>query len=273
MAKPFVFTLMPFDKSFDDIYKLGIKATCEEAGAYCERVDEQKYQGSILDRIMNQISKADVVIGDMSGKNPNVFFEVGYAKALDKKIILLTSDASDIPFDLRHYSHLIYNNSILKLKENLKGHLEHYLSNLGNSASEMMFGLNFYILGNRLIEEEVTEVTCPGDYRYVPLSVVNVSGKMMPPNSLLLTAKNVETKDTSLLFHEHEEKRHVIDQDGQGSWSINNESPLFNGSTESYTLCRPFPKISESRTVHLSAFTESGKRTYTIKIMTTEKPS
>jgi len=46
---------MPFDRSFDDIYKLGIKATCEDAGAYCERVDEQVYQGSILERIMNQI--------------------------------------------------------------------------------------------------------------------------------------------------------------------------------------------------------------------------
>ena len=115
MAKPFIFTLMPFDQSFDDVYKLGIKDTCEDLGAYCERVDEQIFQGSILDRVMNQISKSDVIIGDMSGRNPNVFFEVGYAKALDKKIVLLTSEASDIPFDLKHYAHVVYDNSILKL--------------------------------------------------------------------------------------------------------------------------------------------------------------
>jgi hypothetical protein len=52
--KPFVFVLMPFQKEFDDIFKLGIKAACNEAGAYAERVDEQIFEGSILERIYNQ---------------------------------------------------------------------------------------------------------------------------------------------------------------------------------------------------------------------------
>ena len=49
--KPFVFVLMPFDAKFDDVYNLGIKAACEEAGAYAERVDEQIFEESILQRI------------------------------------------------------------------------------------------------------------------------------------------------------------------------------------------------------------------------------
>lgn len=51
--KPFVFTLMPFDAKFNDVYKLGIKAAADEAGAYAERVDEQDYSGRITDRICN----------------------------------------------------------------------------------------------------------------------------------------------------------------------------------------------------------------------------
>jgi len=39
--KPFVFVLMPFDNAFTDVYQLGIKAACENAGAYAERLDEQ----------------------------------------------------------------------------------------------------------------------------------------------------------------------------------------------------------------------------------------
>jgi len=39
--KPFVFVLMPFDSSFDDIYKFGIKGAAQDAGAYAERIDEQ----------------------------------------------------------------------------------------------------------------------------------------------------------------------------------------------------------------------------------------
>jgi hypothetical protein len=61
---------MPFDKSFDDIYKFGIKAACEEAGAYCERVDEQIFLESMLERIYNQIAKADIIVADMTGRNP-----------------------------------------------------------------------------------------------------------------------------------------------------------------------------------------------------------
>lgn len=113
--KPFVFVLMPFAKEFDDVYLLGIKPACEKAGAYAERVDEQIFHESILQRIYNQISKADVIIADMTGRNPNVFYEVGYAHALGKPVILLTRTADDIPFDLQHYAHIVHGGRISDL--------------------------------------------------------------------------------------------------------------------------------------------------------------
>lgn len=72
--KPFAFVLMPFDDAFNDIYQLGIKEACKEVNIFCERVDEQIFdKGTILDRIYNQITKADIIIADLSGRNPNVF--------------------------------------------------------------------------------------------------------------------------------------------------------------------------------------------------------
>jgi len=59
----------------------------------------------------------------MTGRNPNVFYEVGYAHALEKRCVLLTSNANDIPFDLKHHRHIIYNNSISDLCESLRGEL------------------------------------------------------------------------------------------------------------------------------------------------------
>lgn len=117
--KPFVFVLMPFASGFDDIYRYGIKKACEDQGAYCERVDEQMFDGTILDRIYNQISRADVIVSDMTGKNPNVFYETGYAHALKKKVILLTQKTEDIPFDLKHYSHIVYDGRIASLADQL----------------------------------------------------------------------------------------------------------------------------------------------------------
>ena len=117
--KPFVFVLMPFCEEFDDIYKFGIKGAAEDANAYAERVDEQLYDEGILDRIFNQINKADVIIADMTGRNPNVFYEVGYAHALGKIVLLLTQNVDDIPFDLKHRPHTVYAGKIQTLREEL----------------------------------------------------------------------------------------------------------------------------------------------------------
>lgn len=117
--KPYCFVLMPFLESFDDIYALGIKGACDDVGVYCERVDEQIFDGSVLDRIYNQISKANVIVADMTNMNPNVFYEVGYAHAIGKRTILLTQKAEDIPFDLKHFPHIVYGEKITTLRTEL----------------------------------------------------------------------------------------------------------------------------------------------------------
>jgi nucleoside 2-deoxyribosyltransferase len=114
---------MPFDKSFDDIYKMGIKETAAQLDIVAERVDEQIFQEGILERIYRQIDAADIIIADMSGQNPNVFYEVGYAHAKEKICLLLTSNTEDIPFDLKHHRHIVYGNSISNLRDMLTDEL------------------------------------------------------------------------------------------------------------------------------------------------------
>ena len=119
----FAFVLMPFSSDFDDIYRLGIKDPADNLGIRAERVDEQLFAGGILDRIYRQIEAADVVIADMSGRNPNVFYEVGYAHAKDKLCLLLTGDVADIPFDLKDRRHIVYGGSIQFLREQMMENL------------------------------------------------------------------------------------------------------------------------------------------------------
>src|SRR6266496_101946 len=119
----FAFVLIPFAPSFNDIYRIGIKEPAESLGIRAERVDEQIYAEGILDRIYRQIEAADIIIADMSGQNCNVFYEVGYAHAKGKLCILLTNNASDIPFDLKHRRHIVYN-SIQALRDQLTKDLQ-----------------------------------------------------------------------------------------------------------------------------------------------------
>lgn len=115
----FAFVLMPFDKSFDDLYKMGVKETAAQLDIIAERVDEQIFQEGILERIYRQIDAADIIIADMTGQNSNVFYEVGYSHAKEKICILLTSNADDIPFDLKHHRHIVYGESITNLRDML----------------------------------------------------------------------------------------------------------------------------------------------------------
>jgi nucleoside 2-deoxyribosyltransferase len=156
IPKPFVFVLMPFSEEFDDIYKMGIKPACRGAGAYCERVDEQIYEESMLERIYNQIGKADIIVADMTGRNPNVFYETGYAHALGKQVILLTQNAEDIPFDLKHYSHIVYKGKIAKLFEELECRIRRCLENPRQLLSRIDLDLKFFLEGEKL--EENVEV-------------------------------------------------------------------------------------------------------------------
>lgn len=157
--KPFVFVLMPFAKEYNDIYQLGIKAACEEAGTYCERVDEQIFTERILDRIYNQIAKADIIVSDMSNRNPNVFYETGYAHALDKQVVHLTQKVEDIPFDLTHFPHIIYDTtSISVLKEEIKKRVTWLLQNPRNSINKLDFNLNLSINNIPLIDNPIIPI-------------------------------------------------------------------------------------------------------------------
>ena len=118
-ADLFAFVLMPFEAQFDDLYRFGIKEPAAELGILAQRVDEQIFSEGILERIYRQILLADIIIAEMTGQNPNVFYEVGFAHGLDKLCILSTAVAEDIPFDLKHKRHIVHGNSIKTLRGRL----------------------------------------------------------------------------------------------------------------------------------------------------------
>lgn len=202
--KPFVFVLMPFDPKFNDTYKLGIKAACAEAGAYCERVDEQLFDESILQRIYNQIARADVIVADMTDRNPNVFYETGYAHALGKRVILLTQRAEDIPFDLKHFPHIVYGGSISDLKEQLEARVRWSIANPERSLAQVLSLPDVYYAGTRLEEGSHHEMTLLGDLSpaiFLKFDLHNNSEQVFNGSTLqfaLITSTNFSASDLHL---------------------------------------------------------------------------
>ncbi len=82
-----------------------------------------------MEQIWEQITKARVLLADLTGKNPNVFYELGLAHAKSKPVIFIASNLEDIPFDLRHLRVIIYEQKNPNWGEELKQNITNYLKN------------------------------------------------------------------------------------------------------------------------------------------------
>jgi hypothetical protein len=107
---PNCFVIMPFKPELHYMYlfmKQHIEATF--SGTSCERGDAKILTVTVLDKIAVYIKQADVVIADCTGRNPNVFYELGMAHALGKPVLLITADkVTDMPTDIRSFEFIPY---------------------------------------------------------------------------------------------------------------------------------------------------------------------
>jgi hypothetical protein len=104
------FVIMPFRPELNYVYR-SLKAYLGEAfpGIAVVRGDDQALTVPLLQKIAVYIRQADVVVADCSGRNPNVFYELGLAHALDKPVVLITSDPIEqAPADIRAYEFISY---------------------------------------------------------------------------------------------------------------------------------------------------------------------
>ncbi|MBX4268903.1 nucleoside 2-deoxyribosyltransferase [Clostridium estertheticum] len=109
--KDFCFVIQPFDngrfdKRYDDLFKPALAT----AGIESYRVDKDDSVKIPIDTIEERIRDSRLCLADITVDNPNVWYEVGYAIARDKEIILMCSDErkTDFPFDIRHRNVLSY---------------------------------------------------------------------------------------------------------------------------------------------------------------------
>ena len=103
------FVLMPLSKEFDPVYSDFIKPVLEDAGFDVLRANDIRSTQNVMRDIFEAITKSDLIVADLTGSNPNVFYELGIAHALKRPVILLTQIIDDVPFDLRTYRLIEYN--------------------------------------------------------------------------------------------------------------------------------------------------------------------
>ena len=121
--KAHVFVAMPFGEDMEDVFHFGIQQPAREAGLVCERVDQEVFTGDIMDRVKERIGSAALVVADLTGANPNVYLEVGYAWGQGQPTVLLARAEEELLFDVRGQRCLKYR-TIKQLREALVRELQ-----------------------------------------------------------------------------------------------------------------------------------------------------
>lgn len=138
MSAKLCFVVMPFGDERADPEKhllwtelyAHLKQVVEDTGLSCVRADEVRRPGNIIRDIIRHLAGADIVIAEMTDRNPNVFYELGVRHALSSRTILLTQRTEDVPFDLRPYRHIVYRftpRGAAELATQLKAHIAEVL--------------------------------------------------------------------------------------------------------------------------------------------------
>lgn len=103
------FVMQPFASPLGDYYDKIYKPAIEKAGLVPVRADADIFgTGKIMDQVWRGINAAKVLVAELTTRNPNVFYELGMAHALEKPVVLISSNENDVPFDLQHIRVIYY---------------------------------------------------------------------------------------------------------------------------------------------------------------------
>lgn len=95
-----------------------VRSVFRSFGIRAIRADDIEHEGVISERVLNEIRTSEFLFADLSGTRPNVYYEVGFAHALDKRVLLFRKAGTEIHFDLAAYNCPEYEN-LRDLKDKL----------------------------------------------------------------------------------------------------------------------------------------------------------
>ena len=101
----------------DEVFSYLIAPVCEELGYKPVRVDQVDAVDNINETIINYLKTAPMVVADMTGHNPNAFYELGFRQALELPLVPIIQIGNKLPFDVISQRTVFYNLSVGKIEQ------------------------------------------------------------------------------------------------------------------------------------------------------------
>ena len=121
--RPVCFVIQPFDRGkFDKRYEDAFKPALAQAGFASYRVDQDPDTDIVIEAIEDGIRRASICLADVTTDNPNVWYELGFAYAAGKPVILTCCDERQghLPFDIQHRHVIHYQSESTRDFDNLR---------------------------------------------------------------------------------------------------------------------------------------------------------
>ncbi len=141
LNQPHCFVIQPFDgDKYDQRFEQVYRSAIENAGFFPYRVDRDKAVIIPIDTIEQMIRESALCFAEITENNPNVWHEVGYARALGKKIIYVSEKKEKYPFDIQHYRIITYEtnslSSYIKLKQEITDSIKAKMKDIDSSPEQ-----------------------------------------------------------------------------------------------------------------------------------------
>lgn len=111
LAQTDVFVLMPFSTDLRSVYEKCLVPSVEALRLTVARADDFYTSSALMTDIWSAIHASSLVIADCTGRNPNVFYELGIAHTVGVPTMMISQAEGDIPSDLRHLRYYVYHQS------------------------------------------------------------------------------------------------------------------------------------------------------------------
>ncbi|MCY6354357.1 hypothetical protein [Clostridium sp. ZS2-4] len=119
-------------KDADKVLRHIIRPVTEQLNYEAIRADEQMNPNRISKSIIQSIIESDLVIADLTGHNPNVFYELAIRHTIGKPVIQIIKKGETIPFDINHIRTITYDFELDSVDE-AKKYLKEYIENIENA--------------------------------------------------------------------------------------------------------------------------------------------
>jgi hypothetical protein len=103
-----LFVLMPFTEELRPVFDNHIKKIGKRLSLSVRRGDDIFSVQPVMEKLWGDINSARVILADCTGRNANVFYELGLSHVVGKRVILITKNKDDMPFDVKHIEFIEY---------------------------------------------------------------------------------------------------------------------------------------------------------------------